>query len=133
MCDPQRVVRFLDFSSSQGWDPTLMAVLGCGVTVTAISFHLIKHFKPDAVLDPIGECSKPVNVGACLKMGFVPENTKIDWKLLAGSAIFGIGWGLGGVCPGPGLVSLGATEYAAGVFIPSMIAGMVAQSFVVSK
>eukprot|EP01038_Epipyxis_sp_PR26KG_P014228 gene14228-19091_t len=114
MCDPERrVMMFLDFSGGKGWDPTLMFM------ITFITFHLFKKYDPPVLLD------KSKTVGSSLKMGFVQENMKIDSRLLIGASLFGIGWGMCGVCPGPGIVSLGATKRFAAVFMPSLIFGMV--------
>ena len=57
-------------------------------------------------------------------MGSHPDNLKVDIKLVLGSALFGIGWGLGGVCPGPALVSLGGMNTTARLFVPSIISGV---------
>ena len=120
MCSPDRVVGFLDFTNTTvGWDPTLMSVLGAGVTVTFISFHFLHASKTPVVLS-----SPPSNLGDLIKIGAVKENLVIDWKLVVGSLIFGTGWGLAGFCPGPAIVALGASVTSAGLFVPSMLVGM---------
>ena len=68
-----------------------------------------------------------------MKMDFAPENLLINWKLLVGSAIFGLGWGLGGMCPGPALLSLGSGVKAAGMFVPYMIGGIALQEVIFGK
>jgi hypothetical protein len=60
----------------------------------------------------------------------LPTSTTVDRRLLAGSAIFGLGWGLAGVCPGPAIVDLGFLDPRAAVFVVAMLAGMVAEGFV---
>lgn len=121
MCSPDRVVGFLDFSNaSLGWDPTLMSVLGAGCTVTFLTFHYFKAAKTPVVLS-----SNPVvNLDDVLKMGTVKENLVIDWNLVVGSLIFGAGWGLSGMCPGPAMVALGGSVESAGLYVPSMLLGM---------
>ena len=118
MCNPDRVSRFLDFSGSDGWDPTLASVLGGGVLCTFLSFHYFKYTKT--------KCALTTNcLGEILKIGAVAPNTNINSRLVLGAALFGCGWGMAGMCPGPALVSLGASVSAAGTFVPSMIAGMI--------
>jgi len=117
MCSTDRVLSFLDFSGAAGWDPTLAAVLGGGVCVTALTFPYFHASGCTSV------CTAQ-KLDQAIKMGFCPENCKIDWQLIVGSALFGIGWGLFGACPGPALVSFGAGVSASSVFVPSMLAGM---------
>lgn len=129
MCSTDRVLRFLDFAGTEGWDPTLMSVLGGGVAVTFSNFHLLHMNETEILL----ECAPgdETCVSQKLEMGATKANMKIDWKLLLGSALFGIGWGMVGMCPGPAIVSLGATVVAAGKFVPSMMAGMILKELVV--
>jgi uncharacterized protein len=121
MCSPERVQRFLDFTGAAGWDPSLAGVMGGGVVVTFLSFHAFKHFEAPVLLHDDLQC------GSCLHLGLVPNNLKLDWKLVAGAALFGMGWGLAGMCPGPALVSVGGAIAPAIKFVPSMIAGMLLQ------
>jgi uncharacterized membrane protein YedE/YeeE len=122
MCNPARVLRFLDFAGAEGWDPTLASVLGGGVVVTFLTFHYFKRSNTPIALD-----AKKSSIGAGLSMGTAPSNMVIDWKLLLGSALFGVGWGLTGMCPGPAIVVAGGGGAAAWKFVPSMLAGMVAK------
>lgn len=117
MTDPDRVVAFLDFSGPNGWDPTLAGVMGGGVLFNRVSFEYMRR-------NGIGaECKG-------FKFDKDAANLNIDWKLLCGSGIFGIAWGLGGMCPGPALVSSvgaitkGLGNGAAGLFVPFMLLGM---------
>jgi uncharacterized membrane protein YedE/YeeE len=128
MCNPERVISFLNFSGEKGFDPTLIGVMGGGVLFNLVSFHLLNAYDPVMPLS-----GKSAKISTTLKMGLVPENTKISWELILGSAIFGLGWGLGGICPGPGIVSLGGSVKAAGVFIPSLISGMAFNDFMFNK
>lgn len=88
MINPDRVLGFLDIFGQ--WDPTLLFVLGGAVGVTIVSFRFILPR------------SRPL-LGSQF---YLPTATKIDAPLLAGAALFGIGWGIAGYCPGPGWVSL---------------------------
>ena len=92
MCNPARVINFLNFTGPNGWDPSLMGVMGGGVALNLITFqwmHSNDHEIPFAA-----------NVGTriqqIMNLDFHPSNLVVDWKLLVGSAIFGLGWGLGG-------------------------------------
>ena len=105
MVDANRVLGFLDVTGN--WDPTLMFVLGGAVLTTLITFRFILK-RP-----------KPID-DTCFHIN--PSNA-IDKRLITGSAIFGIGWGLAGYCPGPAIVTLPTTAEALW-FIPSMAIGM---------
>lgn len=107
MVDPAKVIGFLDLFGG-AWDPSLAFVMGGAVAVHFIAFRVItKRHSPlfDAKFH-------------------LPTRTDLDPKLIGGAAIFGIGWGLGGFCPGPGLTSLGAGSAAAAVFVVTMLLGM---------
>ena len=105
MVDANRVLGFLDVTGN--WDPTLMFVLGGAVLTTLITFRFILK-RP-----------KPID-DTCFHIN--PSNA-IDKRLITGSAIFGIGWGLAGYCPGPAIATLPTTAEALW-FIPSMAIGM---------
>jgi len=125
MCSTERVVRFLDFSSPNGWDPTLMGVMGGGVAFNVVSFYLLRRWNPQAMTCPMPKDSKEsTTMQKVIKMGGHCDNTAITSSLVLGSAIFGIGWGLAGICPGPAIVSLGMGSKVAGVFVPSLLVGM---------
>lgn len=106
MTDPNKVRGFLDFFGN--WDPTLVFVLGAAVGLHLITYHLIlKRQKP--VFNPTFS---------------IPENRRIDKKLMIGSTLFGIGWGLGGYCPAPGAVSVMSKTQGPLIFFISMLVGM---------
>lgn len=105
MTDRQVVLGFLDVAG--GWNPTLAFVMGGAVAVTAIGFRFVLA-RPAPAL------------GGSFR---VPAGDAIDPKLLAGAAIFGVGWGLVGFCPGPVLVGAAAGLRDAWVFVPAMLAG----------
>ena len=101
MTQPVKVRNFLNVSDWDSWDPTLMFVMGGGLAVTMLAFpFILKRAKP-ITFDTFS----------------LPTKTKINAPLVIGSSIFGIGWGLGGVCPGPGIVSLGSTEHSLNMWI----------------
>ena len=104
MLNPQRVIKFLDFTDE--WDPSLMAVMGGGVLFNIFSFYYLK------------------NNSKKIKYGTDSSNMKVDFPLVAGSAIFGLGWGFAGACPGPSIVALGAGVNCSKYFVASMISGM---------
>ena len=106
MMNPEKVIGFLDIFGE--WDASLMFVMGSALLVTIPAFKLILRRE------------RPV-----LNDGFtLPTKQSLDMSLLVGAAIFGIGWGLYGYCPGPAISSLASLNAAGFVFVPSMLAGM---------
>ena len=105
MANPKKVLGFLDVTGD--WDPSLMLVMGGAVAVTLIFFRVIlKKQKP------------------LLEEKFhLPTRKDIDMPLVAGAAIFGIGWGTAGYCPGPALTALSTLSNESIVFVVAMIAG----------
>lgn len=122
MCNADRVIHFLDFSGPAGWDYSLMGVMGAGVMVNVFLFEYFSRSNANVMVSSI--CGKKERVGSMLTMGMKQSNLIINTKLVLGSFLFGIGWGLGGVCPGPAIVSLGASIQKASIFVPMMITGM---------
>ena len=107
MANPAKVKGFLDLAGN--WDPSLALVMGGAIAVGVVAFR-VAHNRMETML------------GVELKL---PRNVHIDRRLVLGSVLFGIGWGIGGFCPGPGIVAMGAGEMKAVVFVASMVAGMV--------
>ena len=107
MANPAKVLGFLDLASA--WDSSLALVMGGAVTVGFFAFLIAKN-------------RTRTFIGAEMKL---PTTSSIDRRLLAGSALFGAGWGMAGFCPGPGLVALGMGEPKAIVFVSAMLVGMV--------
>lgn len=108
MINPAKVQGFLDVFGD--WDPSLMFVLGGAIPVAFVAVRLMKSM------------SKPV-----LSESFdLPVKAQIDRPLIIGSAIFGIGWGLGGLCPAPAIASLSIGVEAAVFFVVAMVIGMIA-------
>jgi uncharacterized protein len=108
MSDPAKVLNFLDVT--RNWDPSLAFVMGGAVIVTFIGYKLV--LKRSA---PIFDTTF-----------HVPVSQAIDAKLLSGAALFGVGWGLGGLCPGPAFTALGTGNSNAIIFVVAMCVGMVA-------
>lgn len=106
MTDPGKVQGFLDLAGA--WDPSLAFVMGGAVVVGFFAFALARR-RTTAFL------------GGAMHL---PASREIDRRLVIGSVVFGIGWGLAGFCPGPALVSLGAGHWQALVFTLAMLAGM---------
>lgn len=108
MSDPAKVLNFLDVAGH--WDPSLAFVMG-GASVTAyVGYRLVWKRPAPMVMDDFN----------------VPTNTSIDRPLLIGAALFGIGWGIGGFCPGPAWTALPLLAPGTLVFIPMMLIGIVA-------
>jgi len=105
MADPQRVLGFLDVFGS--FDPTLIFVLGGAVGVTALAFPIVLRGQQPLLAERFD----------------LPIESTADKQMLIGSAIFGIGWGLAGYCPGPALVGLGAWTTETLYFVPAMLVG----------
>ncbi len=106
MTDPDRIADFLDITGD--WDPTLAFVMIGAIAVAAPAF-VIARGRERALL---GEVIA------------LPERARIDKPLIIGAAIFGVGWGLAGICPGPGIALLATLDIGALVFVPAVIAGM---------
>lgn len=105
MMDPLTVLAFLDVAGA--WNPSLAFVMGGAVGVTVVGFQLLKRR------------TAPV----CGDLFHLPQNKAIDRRLLTGAALFGIGWGLAGYCPGPALAGLLAGNTETWVVVPAMLAG----------
>ncbi|MBS7779980.1 DUF6691 family protein [Acidovorax sp. CCYZU-2555] len=106
MADPAKVLGFLDITGH--WDPSLAFVMGGAIAVATAAFALARR-RTSSLL------------GAPMRL---PAKRTIDRRLLLGSALFGIGWGIAGFCPGPALVSLGMGQLKGLVFVLAMLAGM---------
>ena len=107
MTDPGKVLGFLDLAGA--WDPSLAFVMGGAIAVGLIGFSLAKRRTTSFL-------------GGALKL---PSSRQIDRRLIVGSLLFGIGWGLAGICPGPAWVTLAAGHWEAAVFVVAMLCGMV--------
>ncbi|GAA0534577.1 hypothetical protein FHS83_003077 [Rhizomicrobium palustre] len=107
MTDPARVAGFLDIAGA--WNPALAFVMGGAVVVAAPAFWLARR-RRSALLGTRFE---------------LPNRFAITWQLVLGAAVFGLGWGLSGICPGPALVLLSSLAPQVLVFVAALIAGIV--------
>ena len=107
MADPSKVKGFLDVAGA--WDPSLALVMGGAIALGIVAFALAKRRELSWTGAPIE----------------IPTNRSIDTRLILGGVLFGAGWGIGGFCPGPALVALGSGMGAAGIFVATMLVGMV--------
>ena len=107
MTDPARVRGFLDLFGD--WDPTLAFVMGGAVLVMVIAWQI----QPKLI--------RPLFGGEFA----LPGTQDLTARLIGGSALFGIGWGIAGLCPGPGIAALVIEPVSAAIFIVAMLAGMV--------
>lgn len=106
--DPATIVNFLHVSGPE-WDPSVAIVITAAIAVTAVSYRLMFRRRTRPVL--------------ASRFG-VPTRRDIDRRLVAGAAIFGFGWGFVGLCPGPAFASFAGNPLPVGLFIASMVGGM---------
>lgn len=105
MVEPAKVLGFLDVAGR--WDPSLLLVMVGGVAVAFVGYRAIAR-RP-----------KPLFAAKF----FLPTRSEVDRPLLVGAAIFGVGWGLAGYCPGPAIAALGLGTWEAPVFVAALAAG----------
>ncbi len=111
MTKPEKVMGFLDFTGQ--WDASLMFVMVGAIAVSALAYHFVAKKRASPLL---------------VESWHLPTKKDIDRPLLLGAALFGVGWGLGGFCPGPGVVSLATGSLPAVVFVAAMLVGMMGYS-----
>lgn len=112
MVDRERVLGFLDVMGR--WDPTLLFVLGGAVTVTAIAFRFVLRLPQPVFATKFR----------------LPTRKDIDRSLVLGAAIFGIGWGIAGYCPGPAVVALTLTSWSPVIFLVAFVIGSLSAKLV---
>jgi hypothetical protein len=112
MTNPSKVIGFLDLAGA--WDPSLAFVMGGAILIGAGAFSIAKKRQRSLL-------------GAPMRLS---SATKLDNRLLLGSLVFGIGWGLSGFCPGPAVVTAAAGQPKALIFVASMLAGMAIYSMI---
>ncbi|CCW18068.1 GENE II AND X PROTEINS [Sphingobium indicum BiD32] len=115
MADPMRVRAFLDLFGA--WDPTLAFVMGGGMIPMALAWIVQK------------QVDRPFADHAFT----LPDTRAIDGKLALGAILFGIGWGIGGLCPGPAIASLALTPAAVAPFVLAMLGGMAIHRFTIKS
>ena len=106
MTQPAKVVNFLDFFGH--WDPSLALVMGGALLVNLVAYRWSKG------------ADKPVVV----QKFYIPTRSELDWKLITGSLLFGVGWGLAGYCPGPALTSVVSGKMPALAIVGGMVGGV---------
>lgn len=106
MTNPDNIQNFLDIKGN--WDPALLFVMIGAIMVSAVALFWIKKSRTSLLGEPVQ----------------LPSNKLVDTKLISGAALFGIGWGLIGFCPGPAIAALFTKPEEAGSFIVSMVLGM---------
>ena len=106
IANPAKVLNFFDVAGR--WDPSLIMVMGGALVVTFIGYRLVLR-RPAPLMD--------------LKF-HLPDNSRIDARLLGGAAVFGVGWGIAGFCPGGALPALGTGRIEVFAFVAALIAGI---------
>ena len=106
MANPAKVLGFLDLGGL--WDPSLAFVMGGAIAVAAVAFAVARRRSVSLL-------------GTAMHL---PSARRIDRRLVGGSLLFGVGWGVAGFCPGPALVGVGMGLAQAGVFVAAMLVGM---------
>ncbi len=106
MTDPARVRGFLDLFGD--WDPTLAFVMGGALIVMALAWLFFPRLARPFFAETFS----------------LPDRTDLTPRLIGGAALFGIGWGVAGLCPGPGLAALAIEPASAAIFVVAMVAGM---------
>jgi len=105
MINPAKVIGFLDITGN--WDPSLALVMGAAVGVTAIAYRFILKWPKPIMQDEF----------------HLPTRQDLDRRLLGGAVIFGAGWGLSGLCPGPAIASMAYLKPEIGIFVLAMVMG----------
>jgi len=111
MGDPQRVQGFLDLFGA--WDPTLAFVMAGAILPMALAWVVQKR-----VEKPFADAHFSL-----------PGTTGLDGKLALGAVLFGVGWGIGGLCPGPAIADMAIAPSSAAIFVAAMLAGMAVHRF----
>ena len=106
MANPAKVLNFFDVFGA--WDPSLAFVMGGAVVITFIGYRLVLR-RPTPIMDP---------------RFHLPTLQDVDARLIGGSALFGIGWGIAGFCPGGALPALGTGRWEVAAFVAALLAGM---------
>ncbi|MFE4106046.1 DUF6691 family protein [Almyronema epifaneia] len=108
MIDRDRVLNFLDITGT--WDPTLLLVLVGAVAVTVVAFRFVLQLPHPLLAEKF----------------HLPTRLDVDWSLVSGAALFGVGWGIAGYCPGPGIVALVLGSWNPVIFMAALLAGSLA-------
>ena len=106
MTEPLKVKGFLDLAGA--WDPSLALVMAGAIALGIVAFARARRRERSWTGAPME----------------IPTNRSVDRRLITGGVLFGVGWGIGGFCPGPALVALGSGMGSAGIFVAAMLIGM---------
>jgi uncharacterized protein len=106
MINPARVQGFLDVTGA--WDPTLLFVMGAAIPPSTLAYVIRRRMDRPLFGDRF----------------FIPETRTLDWRLFSGAALFGVGWGLAGFCPGPAIAALVLGMWQPWLFTAAMLVGM---------
>lgn len=119
MANPEKVLNFLDLAAIRagGWDPSLVLVMAGAVGVTFAGYRLVFRRQRPLLGDRF----------------HLPSSQTLDWRIATGPALFGIGWGLAGICPGPAFVALGYGSPAIVLFVVAMMIGMAAARMLANR
>ena len=115
MANPAKVQNFLDLFGT--WDPSLAFVMGGAIAVTMPGFWLVTRRSKPFFHDVF----------------HLPTRTDFDARLISGAAIFGVGWGLGGFCPGPAMTALPLAAEGTLIFVATMLTGMAASKYLLQR
>ncbi len=108
MANPAKVLNFFDLAGL--WDPSLLFVMGGGLVTTFVGYRIVLKRKAPLMAATFS----------------LPTNSRIDARLLGGAALFGLGWGIAGFCPGGALPALGTGRLEVIIFVAALIAGILA-------
>lgn len=106
MINPGRVLAFLDVAGA--WDPTLAFVMGGAIIPSAVGYAIVRRMQRPLFAEEFR----------------IPQNRTVEPQLLAGATLFGVGWGLAGLCPGPAIAGLAFGKWELWLFVVAMLAGM---------
>ena len=115
MADPQRVRGFLDLFGA--WDPTLAFVMAGALVPMAIAWRVHRRMSAPLAVERFA----------------LPTNKRVDPRLLAGAVLFGIGWGVAGLCPGPAIADLAVAPGPAVIFVTAMLVGMLVHRLMLER
>ncbi len=115
MTEPSKIKGFLDLFGA--WDPSLALVMGGAIAIGAVAFAIAQRRTKSWTGTPMD----------------IPTNRTIDGRLLSGGALFGVGWGIAGFCPGPAIVAAAAGSSAALGFLVAMLIGMVLHDLLLTQ
>ena len=115
LADPAKVIGFLDVSriANGTWDPSLMVVMTGALAVYMSLYYLVVKPRIRAKLAPVYDVKY-----------HLPEKKTLDSQLILGAALFGLGWGVAGICPGPAIVNIATLDINLGLFVVAMLFGL---------